>query len=495
MALTEVETITDTRRKKSIRTLHNSRVILSSTLAYQPFKNSNRISIDEADITNINKKINYQPVNFGNSSQYEELSSNNKKKHPYFEYTCSQNFDNQNIGENKENIQSNFVRTVYNKTLTNFNESEINPDIQKSKPFFNISNLLNANYTPKFDYYSSQSTFSSEGYGDKRLKEINLDSTNTISSAASTTSDLLTTLPKDEYYMKENLENKCAKEELWKDLDEEDSDEPIMVSEYANDIFDYLYGLQYKTLPLKHAMHQNLNIRQNRDILVNWLIKVHFKFALLPETLYLAINLMDRFLTKKVVSLDKLQLVGTSALFLASKYEEIYSPSITAFAIETDGACTVEDIKSSEKYMLKILDFNLNYPNPMNFLRRISKADDYHIETRSIAKFLLEITMVDFHFVGQLPSALAAASMFLARKLYKRGPWDETLIHYSGGYKKEDLKPLVEHLINYINGPVIHPELIRKYKAKRYDKASVTTIKWIKEATMAGCDIIDLYEL
>lgn len=71
---------------------------------------------------------------------------------------------------------------------------------------------------------------------------------------------------------------------------------------------------------------------------------------------------MDRFLGKELVQLDKLQLVGTSCLFIASKYEEVYSPSIKHFASETDGACTEDEIKEGEKFILKTLKFNLNYP-------------------------------------------------------------------------------------------------------------------------------------
>ena len=68
-----------------------------------------------------------------------------------------------------------------------------------------------------------------------------------------------------------------------------------------------------------------------RAILVDWIIEVHTKFRLLPETLFLAVNIIDRFLSLRVVSLVKLQLVGVTALFIASKFEEVMSPSIQSF--------------------------------------------------------------------------------------------------------------------------------------------------------------------
>lgn len=75
-----------------------------------------------------------------------------------------------------------------------------------------------------------------------------------------------------------------------------------------------------------------------RAILVDWLIEVHLKFKLLPETLYITVNVIDRFLEKQKVSKSRLQLVGVTALFIASKYEEIYPPELKDFVYITDGA-------------------------------------------------------------------------------------------------------------------------------------------------------------
>lgn len=65
-----------------------------------------------------------------------------------------------------------------------------------------------------------------------------------------------------------------------------------------------------------------------RAILVDWLIEVHRKFELMPETLYLTINIVDRFLALKVVPRRELQLVGISSMLIACKYEEIWAPEV-----------------------------------------------------------------------------------------------------------------------------------------------------------------------
>lgn len=68
-----------------------------------------------------------------------------------------------------------------------------------------------------------------------------------------------------------------------------------------------------------------------RSILVDWLIEVHRKFELMPETLYLTMNIVDRFLSMKVVRRKELQLVGISAMLIACKYEEIWAPEVLFF--------------------------------------------------------------------------------------------------------------------------------------------------------------------
>ena len=63
-----------------------------------------------------------------------------------------------------------------------------------------------------------------------------------------------------------------------------------------------------------------------RTTLIDWLLQVHLRYHMLPETLWIAINIVDRFLSVRVVSLIKLQLVGVTAMFIAAKYEEILAP-------------------------------------------------------------------------------------------------------------------------------------------------------------------------
>lgn len=160
-----------------------------------------------------------------------------------------------------------------------------------------------------------------------------------------------------------------------------------------------------------------------RTVVMDWLIEVHSKFRLLPETLFIATNLVDRFLSIRVVSVEKLQLVGITALFVASKYEEVVCPALAHFLNMADGGYDIPEMLKAERYLLSSLDFDMSFPNPLHFLRRISKADGYDIQTRTVSKYLIEICCLDEKLIQYPPSMLAAAAMYLARACLERGDW------------------------------------------------------------------------
>lgn len=71
-------------------------------------------------------------------------------------------------------------------------------------------------------------------------------------------------------------------------------------------------------MPKSDYMEKQSDINPKmRSILIDWLIKVHKKFKLLPETLYLTVNIIDRYLSLEVVSRKILQLIGVTAMHIA----------------------------------------------------------------------------------------------------------------------------------------------------------------------------------
>ena len=291
----------------------------------------------------------------------------------------------------------------------------------------------------------------------------------------------------------------------WDDLDAEDADDPLMVSEYVDEIFTYLKEVevskpfdnvppvphpfsQKATMPNPNYMEMQKDLAwKMRGILTDWLIQVHSRFRLLPETLFLCVNIIDRFLSARVVSLVKLQLVGITCMFIAAKVEEIISPSARNFLYCADSSYSETEILQAERYVLKTLDWNLSYPNPIHFLRRISKADQYNVQTRTIAKYLMEIQCLEWRLISAPPSVLAAASVWLARLILGREDWvgpvpmtcsprlnfsqTPNLAHYSS-YPESALIPTANIMLNYILKEPKHESFYKKYASKKFLKVS-----------------------
>ncbi|XP_074956352.1 G2/mitotic-specific cyclin-B2 isoform X2 [Phalacrocorax aristotelis] len=182
-----------------------------------------------------------------------------------------------------------------------------------------------------------------------------------------------------------------------------------------------------------------------RAILVDWLVQVHSRFQLLQETLYMCVAVMDRFLQSHPVPRKRLQLVGVTALLLASKYEEMFSPDVADFVYITDNAYTSDEVREMEIMILKELNFNLGRPLPIHFLRRASKAGEADAKQHTLAKYLMELTLIDYDMVHHRPSEIAAAALCLSQKILGNNKWGAKQQYYTG-YTEESLAMTMKHM-------------------------------------------------
>lgn len=238
--------------------------------------------------------------------------------------------------------------------------------------------------------------------------------------------------------------------------------------------------------------HQTEINWEQRGILVDWLIQVHSRFNMLPESLFLTINLLDRFLSLRPISLPKIQLVGLTAFFIATKFEETCAPSVSEIVFLSDNQYTTAEVLKAEMYILRILNWDLRNPGPLNWLRRGSKADDCDSSARTAAKYLLEVACLERRLIAVVPSLIAAAALYIARLVVGRWDWvrslftplrrlfvhassvsqNPTLEHYTTFTEKEIL-PIAGIMLEYvIMNPVQHEQLYMKYASKKYMKVS-----------------------
>jgi len=235
------------------------------------------------------------------------------------------------------------------------------------------------------------------------------------------------------------------------DIDALDADNPQLVSVYVKEVYSYLRKLEddYSIRPNYMSAAGNKGDKPEitarmRSILIDWLIQVHNRFSLLQETLFLSIGILDRFLQVKIKEIGRknLQLVGITAMWIAAKYEEIYSPEVNDFVYITDNAYSPLDMRKMELDILKTLECHLGRPLALHFLRRYSKVGEVDSIQHALAKFFMEVTLLDYGFVHVNPSLIAAAALWLAIKLEDKptvlSPWTDKLRHYSG-YEESDI--------------------------------------------------------
>nr|XP_033472865.1 G2/mitotic-specific cyclin-B2-like [Epinephelus lanceolatus] len=260
------------------------------------------------------------------------------------------------------------------------------------------------------------------------------------------------------------------------DVDEQDSDLPQLCSEYVKDIYKYLHVLEAQQTVRANYMQGYEITERMRALLVDWLVQVHSRFQLLQETLYLTVAILDRFLQVQPVSRRKLQLVGVTAMLVACKYEEMYAPEVGDFAYITDNAFTKSQILEMEQLVLRTLNFQLGRPLPLHFLRRASKVANSDVEKHTLAKYLMELTLLDYDMVHYRPSEVAAAALCLSQLLVDGLPWSPTQQHYST-YDAAHLKPIMQHIaknVVTVNGGKTKFQAVRnKYSSSKLMKISL----------------------
>ncbi|KAI6655282.1 G2/mitotic-specific cyclin-B-like [Oopsacas minuta] len=260
-----------------------------------------------------------------------------------------------------------------------------------------------------------------------------------------------------------NLEQTCpagqvtALREKIPDIDKDDSDNPLLNSEYVKSTYEYLYKLESRVRTNDYFENQSEIKPKMRSILIDWLVQVHHRFKLYQETLFLTVWIIDRYLMFKQVKKNKLQLVGVSAMLLAAKYEEIYTPEVRDFVYITDSAYTGEEIRDMEKDLFFTLDYCLGIPLCLHFLRRYSKAGEVTPEMHVMSKFLMELAQPQIMSLVFPSSELAAGALCLTANILprdnKKEPtgWNKTLQHYSG-YSQDQLIPVMKGFAQLVNG-------------------------------------------
>lgn len=257
----------------------------------------------------------------------------------------------------------------------------------------------------------------------------------------------------------------------------------LHVSDYSKLIFQHLRRSELKFLLSKNFMNRHhLITSRMRYVLVDWLCSLHNTLELDLDSLHLTVCLLDQYLDHgDEVTKDNLQLVGVTALLVASKFEDIRPPLASDLSEATNNVISSDEILKCEVLMLRKLDFNINVPLPITFYRRLSRLCRFSAHHHFMGKYLLEICLVEADLCYLRPSMLAAAAVFLVSRMFGiNHVWNER-VRRSAFYTEFELDSVVTNLARC----ALRHTQNSKYRAVRNKYASesnyqVSSFKCIK---------------
>jgi hypothetical protein len=215
-----------------------------------------------------------------------------------------------------------------------------------------------------------------------------------------------------------------------------------------------------------------------RPYLIDFLVEAHAAFQLLPETLFLAVNLLDRYCSRRVVYKRHYQLVGCSALLIAAKYGDKKDrvPLIRELKSMCCSLYDEEMFTQMEWHVLNTLGWAVGHPTIDTWLKLAlyESADD--AEVHHMTLYLAEIAMYHKDFVGSKPSVMAGAALALARGILRRPEVMDTHNH------------LENMILLQLSQKLDHPSqvLMRKYASPHMSGVSVLLENFLQEQESAS---------
>ncbi|KAM8871560.1 cyclin-A1-like [Synchiropus picturatus] len=242
------------------------------------------------------------------------------------------------------------------------------------------------------------------------------------------------------------------------DQDESVSQEDLFsASEYVEDIYWNLRASEERFRPKPGYMdHHPQTLKNIRPFTVDWLTRITTDLGLDTETLHLTINYLDRIFSKsRSVKLQDLTLIGTTALFIATKHQSRNPPEAQVF-VPQDGSYTKKELLEMEWRLLKTLDFTLSAPTSYTFLHIFMSIYPVCETTQNLAVFLANLSLMDVDLLVRHDSSkVAAAALFMANYRVNRENWPKDLENFSG-YSLEDLSECMETMYKL---ELLHSEL------------------------------------
>jgi len=252
-----------------------------------------------------------------------------------------------------------------------------------------------------------------------------------------------------------------------------------VIGEYYQNINEFLIKKDVDNKISKDYMQNQNDINAKmRVILVDWMVEVHLKFELLPQTFFSCIQLLDRYLETVVVVRNKLQLVGITCLMIVAKMEEVYVPMVKDYLAVCDNAYSRKELLDMEGQILAAVNFNVLCPTPFSFLTNFNTKIQMEDKLFYYAQYMLETAMTDLSYLKHNMAFLTAGAIFFTNKLFKKEGWNSEYQKLTG-ISESELKLAAKDLFVIMqksdksNLKAVH----RKFQDPQFLEASKYTIQ------------------
>lgn len=246
--------------------------------------------------------------------------------------------------------------------------------------------------------------------------------------------------------------------------------------EYQEDIMEHMMHMESQTLPDVNSIDIQTEIQWfMRPYLLDFLVEAHAAFQLLPETLFLAVNLLDRYCSRRVVYKRHYQLVGCAALLIAAKYGDKKDRVPTVRELKSMCCSLYDDemFTQMEWHVLQTLNWVVGHPTVDAFLQIALATAPYDAEVEHMTLYIAEIALFHKEFVSTPPSVLARSALALARCVLTRPQAKPT--EWAGAYDAQTVMGLSNHL--YQPSPV----LSRKYASTHLSNVVATVDEFLQQ--------------
>ncbi|XP_058208773.1 putative cyclin-B3-1 [Rhododendron vialii] len=252
----------------------------------------------------------------------------------------------------------------------------------------------------------------------------------------------------------------------------------LEVAEYIDEIYQYYWISEAQNPSLGNYMAIQTEVTPHmRGILINWLIEVHLKYDLMQETLYLTITLLDRYLSLVPIKKNEMQLVGLTALLLASKYEDFWHPRVLDLISISAESYTRDQMLGMEKDILKKLKFRLNAPTLYVFMLKFLRAAQSDTKLEHLAFYLIELCLVKYEALKFKSSLLCASAIYVAQCTLQKTPAWTPLLSNHARYDESQMRDCAEMILEFHKAAKTAMLKVTVEKYARLDYGVVANIK------------------